>query len=88
VTSVAENEKARQEKADELLRSGRLVFLQVSGYTPARIAGFGDLLKLTDEKVDELLQHQIDNAIARALGEKLLEQKRRVKKLRGRKRRK
>lgn len=85
---MVEDENAQRERVDELLRSGRLVFLQTSGYTPSQITGFGDLAKLPDEKMSELLQHQIDNAIANMLGEKLQKQKRRVRKLGGRKRRK
>ena len=85
----SETDSERNNRADELLRSGRLVFLQTAGYTPAQITGFGDLLNLTDERVSELLHHKADNAIANALGEKLQKQpQRRVRKLGGRKRKK
>lgn|GEM_PF-1856477 len=88
VSALAEVESDR-EKADELLRSGRAVFLQTSGYTTEQITGFGDLAILPDEKMSELLHYKIDNAIANALGETLLrKRKRRVKKLGGRKRKK
>jgi hypothetical protein len=82
------SEADRNKVADELLRSGRLVFLQVAGYTEAQITGFGDLLKLTDEKVNELLHHQAENAIANALGEKIQKHKPRIKRLGGKKHRK
>lgn len=88
MSSGTENESDRKKTADELLRSGRLVFLQTAGYTAAQISGFGDLLKLTDEKVSELLHHKAENAIANMLGEKLQKRKHRVRKLGGRKRKK
>jgi hypothetical protein len=83
---LAEGE-SREKRADELLRSGRLVFLQTAGYTTAQIIGFGDLTKLPDEKMSELLHNKIDNAIANILGESMQKQHRRVKKIGGRKRR-
>ena len=62
------------------------MFLQVSGYTAVQIAGFGDLARLPDEKMSELLHFKADNAIANALGENLQKPRPRVKKLGGRKR--
>jgi hypothetical protein len=82
---VAEDEKVRQQKADELLRTGRLVFLQTAGYTTAEIAGFGDLTKLPSGTMGELLHNKSVNAIANLLGEGLKKERGlRVRKMRRR----
>jgi hypothetical protein len=74
-----------QKRADELLRSGRLVFLQTAGYTAVQITGFGDLASLPGEKMSELLDNKADNAIANALGESLQKHRLRVRRVGGRK---
>ena len=84
---MAEDESA-QKKADELLRTGRLVFLQTAGFTAARIVGFGDLTKLPNEKMSELLHNRMENAIANMLGESLQKKHLRVKTTGSKKRRK
>lgn len=84
---MAEGEaKTGEERANELLRSGRLVFLQTAGFTIAQITGLGDLARLPDEKMSELLHNKADNAIANALGESLRKHRLRVRRVGGRKR--
>jgi hypothetical protein len=53
------------EKAEGLLRSGRLVFLQTAGYKQAEILGFGDLVTLPSEKMIELLHREALRAVLR-----------------------
>lgn len=69
------------EKAEGLLRSGRLVFLQTAGYKQAEILGFGDLATLPSEKMIELLHRE-------ALGAVLCKKRIRVKTFRQKKRKK
>jgi hypothetical protein len=73
VAGLSENEavKAGTEKASELLRSGRLVFLATAGYTEADILGFGDLAMLRSEKMTELLHRKAVEAFGNALGKTL-----------------
>lgn len=67
VLPVAESEggKSAQEMADELLRTGRLVFLQTAGYTEAEISILGDLAAVPSEKVTGLLEKKAMDAAAR-----------------------
>jgi len=58
--------KTGKERANELLRSGRLVFFETAGYTAAQIAGLGDLALVPSEKVSELLRKKALEAIARS----------------------
>ena len=85
---VAEDEKTQRERTDELLRTGRLVFLQTAGYTAAQITGFGDLVRLPDEKMQELLHSKTEKAIASLLGEATQKHHPRVMKLHRQKRKK
>jgi hypothetical protein len=79
---MSENEGGKtREKAEELLRSGRLVFLQVAGYKQAEILSFGDLATLPSEKMIELLHSE---ALAAVLRKKRI----RVKTFRQKKRKK
>lgn len=55
----------RLEKAKELLRSGRLVFLQTTGYSSEEILKLGDLASVSSEKVNALLERKILEAAAR-----------------------
>jgi hypothetical protein len=63
--SEAESGKSAQERADELLRTGRLVFLQTAGYTDAEITGLGDLAAVPSEKITGLLEKKAMDAAAR-----------------------
>jgi hypothetical protein len=67
VFSVAEDEAAKtgNERTNELLRSGRLVFLQTVGYTEAEILGLGDLAMVPSDKVSELLRRKTLEAAGR-----------------------
>jgi hypothetical protein len=53
VLALGEGEVAKtgRERANELLRSGRLVFLETAGYTAAQITGLGDLALVPSQKV-------------------------------------
>jgi len=82
---VAAEGKVSPELIDELQRSGRMVFLQMAGYTTAQIAGFGDLVKLPEEKMQELLRNKTELEIAYLLGEGVEKHPRRIKKLHGKK---
>jgi len=85
---MAEDE-SREKKADELLRTGRLVFLQTVGYTPAQITGYGDLAALPSETMRSLLDQKAELAIAKAVGKSIQKYHPRIKKTRsGRKRKK
>lgn len=66
---MAEGEVAKtgRERANELLRSGRLVFLETAGYTAAQITGLGDLALVPSEKVSQLLRQKALDAVARAI---------------------
>ena len=75
--------KITPELIDELQRSGRMVFLKTAGYTTAEIMGFGDIIKLPEEKVKELLHRKTEKAIASLLGETLLKRRPRIRKLHG-----
>jgi hypothetical protein len=84
---VAEDEKTRQEKADEFLRGGRLVCLQTVGYTAAQINRLGDLAAVPAETVRSLLQQKVELAIAKALGQALQKRRPRTRKTGGKRRR-
>lgn len=62
---MSEDKRSGAEKAKELLRSGRLVFLQTVGYTGPEILGFGDLGELSSEKMSELFHRKTLEALAR-----------------------
>jgi hypothetical protein len=64
---VSENEVAKtgEEKAKDLLRSGRLVFLQTAGYTEMQILGLGDLAAVPSAKMSELLHRKALAAVLR-----------------------
>jgi hypothetical protein len=83
VLAEAEGAKTREERANELLRSGRLVFLETAGYTAAKITGLGDLAALPLETMSTLLHRKAEEAVAKALGEPP-----KIRKLTRRKRRK
>lgn len=88
---MAEGEagKTREEKTNELLRTGRLVFLQAAGYTAAQITGYGDLAALPSEAMNSLLHEKTELAIANIIGESLQKHPPPVRKIgRGRKRKK
>jgi hypothetical protein len=80
--------KITSELIDELQRSGRTVFLRIAGYIPKDIAGFGDLVKLPEEKMQELLRNRTELEIAYLLGEAMEKHPPRIKKLHGKKRKK
>jgi len=64
--SEGEVSKTGKERANEMLRSGRLVFLETAGYTAAQITGLGDLAFVPSEKVSELLRKKALEAVARS----------------------
>jgi hypothetical protein len=53
------------EKAKELLRSGRHVFLKAVGYNEHEILGFGDLGELPSKKMSALLHRKTLEALGR-----------------------
>jgi hypothetical protein len=61
-----ETQKTGKERANELLRSGRRVFLETAGYTAAQILGLGDLALVPSEKISELLRKKALEAVARS----------------------
>jgi len=69
VLALGEGEVAKtgRERANELLRSGRVVFLETAGYTAAQITGLRDLALVPSEKVSELLRRKALDAVARSL---------------------
>jgi len=77
-----DKDRKTREKAEDLLRSGRLVFLQTAGYKQAEILGFGDLAKLPAEKMIELLHRVTLAAVLRKkrIRVKTFRQKKRKKK--------
>ena len=81
--SSGSERKISPELIDEMQRSGRMVFLKTAGYTTAEITGFGDIIKLPEEKMKELLQRKTEKAIASLLGEALLKHPPRIQKLHG-----
>lgn len=85
--NLAEAAKTNEEKANELLKSGRLVFLQTMGYTAAEITRLGDLAAVPPETMRALLHRKAEGAVARALGESIQRHHPRVGKLGGRKKR-
>ena len=90
VSGLSENKapRAGKEKASELLRSGRLVFLTTAGYTEAGILGFGDLATLRSERMTELLHNKAVEAFGNALGKTLPKKDLQVKLIGGKKRKK
>ena len=80
--------KITTELIDEVQRSGRTVFLKIAGYTPTEIAGFGDLVKLPEAKMQELLSKKIELEMAYLLGEAITKRPRRDKKSHGKKQKK
>jgi hypothetical protein len=74
-----------EEKANVLLRSGRLVFLQTVGYSEAQILRLGDLAALPSERMSTLLQRKAEEAIATAFGKSIQRHHPRVRKIGGRK---
>lgn len=85
---MAEGESG-QKRADELLRTGRLVFLQTVGYTPVQISGFGDLAALPFETMRSLLDQKAELALAKAVGKSIQKYHPRIRRLgSGRKRKK
>jgi hypothetical protein len=85
---VSEAEKTGQERAKELLRSGRLVFLQTAGYTEPQILGFGDLAILPARRMAELPHRKAVEAFGNALGKTLRKKDLKVKLIGGKKREK
>lgn len=85
---MAAEGKVTPELIDELQRSGRTVFLRMAGYTPRDIAGFGDLVKLPEEKMQELLRNKTELEIAYLLGEGMENHPPQIEKLHGKKRKK
>ena len=86
MAGVSEATKTGKERAKELLRSGRLVFLQTAGYTEPQILGFGDLATLSAERMTELLHSKAVEAFGIALGKTLPEKDLKVKIIGGKKR--
>ncbi len=62
---MSEENVSGAEKAKELLRSGRHVFLQSVGYNEHEILGFGDLGELPSDKMSDLLHHKTLEALGR-----------------------
>ncbi len=62
---MSEEKVSGVEKAKELLRSGRYVFLQAVGYNEHEILGFGDLGGLPSEKMSDLLHRKTLEALGR-----------------------
>jgi len=77
-----DKDRKTREKAEDLLRSGRLVFLRTAGYKQAEILGFGDLATLPAEKMIELLHRVTLAAVLRKkrIRVKIFRQKKRKKK--------
>jgi len=77
-----DKDRKTREKAEDLLRSGRLVFLRTAGYKQAEILGFGDLATLPAEKMIELLHREALAAVLRKkrIRVKIFRQKKRKKK--------
>jgi hypothetical protein len=84
--ALSEVSKSGIEKANELLRSGRLVFLKTVGYSVTKIEELGDLAILPSETVSALLHQKAEVAIAEALGESLQKHRLRARKVGGKKR--
>ncbi len=74
------------ERVKELLRSGRLIFLQTVGYSETEITRLGDLAILPSETMTVLLHQKAEEAIAEAVGESLQKYRLRVRKVGGKKR--
>ena len=83
---LAEASKSNEEKANELLKLGRLVFLQTVGYTASKIAGLGDLTTLPSERMSELLRRKAEEALAETLGESVRQHHPQTERIGGRKR--
>jgi hypothetical protein len=62
---MSEEKVSGAEKARELLRSGRNVFLRAAGYEEREILGFGDLGELPSEKMSDLLHRKTLEALGR-----------------------
>ena len=77
-----DKDRKTREKEEDLLRSGRLVFLRTAGYKQAEILGFGDLATLPAEKMIELLHRVTLAAVLRKkrIRVKIFRQKKRKKK--------
>jgi len=60
---MSENETGK--KADELLRTGRRVFLETAGIKESEILGLGDLATVAPEKIIELLHREAQGAVWR-----------------------
>jgi hypothetical protein len=60
---MSENEAKK--KADELLRTGRRVFLETAGIKEAEILGLGDLATVAPEKIIELLHREALGTVLR-----------------------
>ena len=88
VAGVSEAAKTGGEKAKDLLRTGRLVFLQTAGYTESQILGFGDLTMLPAERMTELLHRKAVEAFGNALGKTQSKKDQKVKIIGGKKRKK
>ncbi len=83
---LAEANKTDEEKSNELLKSGRLVFLQTVGFTASEIAGLGDLTTLPSERMSELLRRKAEEALAETLGESVRKHHPQIERIGGRKR--
>jgi hypothetical protein len=60
---MSENEAGK--KADELLRTGRRVFLETAGIKESEILNLGDLATVPPEKIIELLHREALGAVLR-----------------------
>jgi len=88
VAGVSEATKAGEERAKELLRSGRLVFLKTAGYTGSQILELGDLAVLPAEKMTGLLHSKVVEAFGNALGKTLTKKDLKIRLIGGKKRKK
>jgi hypothetical protein len=66
---LSETAERRYSKEDILNRLGTQ-FLLVAGYTPEQVANFGDLSKISDERMNELLHAKTLEVLAFMAAEK------------------
>jgi hypothetical protein len=61
-----QTQKTARERANDLLRSGRKLFLEEAGYTPSQILGLGDLALVPSEKISGLLRKKALEEVAKS----------------------
>lgn len=73
---MSEEKVSGFERAKELLRSGRNVFLRAIGYNEHEILGFGDLGELSSDRMSDLLHRKTLEALGRYFNKENIEIKR------------